>query len=77
MDCEDEWQDRSMAVVHSFAIELKELHDSNPRPQLPVLPRALNHLMTELWDLGFNSPEISQAFNDALTDLPKYSAGER
>lgn len=41
-----------------------------------MLPKAINCLMTELWDKGFSQTEIRQAFNAAVTDMPRYAAGE-
>lgn len=64
-----------MFLVQQFSQALRELHQSNPWPDLPLLPQAMNHLMTELWDRGFSQTEIRQAFNDALADLPRYAAG--
>jgi hypothetical protein len=72
---EDHWQDRSLAVVQQFAEALRELHQSNPWSDVPLLSRAMNHLMTELWDYGFSQTEIREAFNDAVADMPRYAAG--
>ena len=65
-----------MAVVHQIGLALKELHQSNPWPKLPLLPRAMSHLMTELWDHGFSQTEIREAFESAVADMPRYAAGE-
>jgi hypothetical protein len=73
---EDKWQDRSMAAVYQFGVALKDLHRSNPWPDLPLLPGAMNHLMTELWDHGFSQTEIREAFEEAVADMPRYAAGE-
>jgi hypothetical protein len=72
----DQWHDQSMDVVSRFGLALKELNESNPWPHLPLLPRAMNHLMTELWDHGFSQTEIRTAFEEAVTDMPRYVAGE-
>jgi hypothetical protein len=71
----DEWQNRSMDAVHQFGHTLKSLHQTNPWPHLPLLPLAMNHLMTELWDHGFSQTEIRQAFELAVADMPRYAAG--
>lgn len=71
----DLWQAQSMAAVQQFSEAFRELHQSNPWPDMPLLPRAINHLMTELWDHGFNQTEIREAFNDAMADMPRYAAG--
>lgn len=73
---EDEWQGQSLAAVDRFAAALKEPHRTNPWPELPLLPSAINHLMTELWDLGFTQTEIRDAFEEAIADMPRYAAGE-
>jgi hypothetical protein len=73
---EDRWQDQSMTAVYQFGEALRELHRSNPRPDLPLLPRAINHLMTELWDHGFSQSEIRDAFESAVADMPRYAAGD-
>jgi hypothetical protein len=73
---EDRWQDQSLAAVHQFGRSLKALHQANPWPDLPLLPRAMNHLMTELWDQGFSQTEIREAFEEAVADMPRYAAGE-
>lgn len=65
-----------MAAVHELGLALKELHQTNPWPDLPLLPRAMNHLMTELWDQGFSQTEIREAFESAVTGLPRYAAGD-
>ncbi len=64
-----------MALVQQFGEALRELHQGNPWPDLPLLPRAMNHLMTELWDRGFSQTEIREAFNGAVADMPRYAAG--
>ena len=73
---EDRWQDQSMTAVQQFGAALSELYQSNPWPDQPLLPRAMNHLMTELWDRGFSQSEIREAFNDAVADMPRYAAGD-
>ena len=73
---EDEWQLRCSSAVYQFGLQLKELHESNPWPDSPLLPQAINHLKTELWDRGFSQTEIRQAFEGAVADMPRYAAGE-
>jgi len=72
----DEWQSRWLDEVHRLVSTLKELDQSNPWPEQPLLPQAMNYLMTELWDRGFSQTQIRTAFNDAVADMPRYSAGE-
>lgn len=73
---EDEWQDGALAAVHQYAGALRTLHRTNPWENIPVLPQAMCHLMTELWDLGFTQTQIRESFEAALVELPKYTAGE-
>lgn len=68
--------DQSMAAVYQFGVTLRELQSSNPWPDLPLLPRAMNQLMTELWDHGFSQTEIREAFDGAVGALPRYIAGD-
>jgi len=73
---EDQWQNQAMDVVHRFGLALKELHERNPWPDLPLLPGAMNQLMTELWDQGFSQAEIREAFEKTVADMPRYAAGD-
>jgi hypothetical protein len=75
-DAEDAWQARYDAAVHQFGMALQELGDTNPWPDQPVLPKAMNYLMTELWDHYFSQTEIRGAFEEALSDMARYAAGE-
>jgi hypothetical protein len=72
---EDEWQCRSTDAVHQFGLTLRDLHESNPWPEFPLLHGAVNQLMTELWDRGFSQTEIREAFDRAIADMPRYAAG--
>ena len=71
-----EWQTRLYDASYRLAVSLRELHDSNPWPEHPVLEVAINTLATELWDHGFSLTEIRTAFDAAVADLPRYAAGE-
>lgn len=72
----DAWQLRSSDVVWRFGQDLKALHQTNPWPDQPLLPQAINSLMTELWDAGFSQTEIRDAFAAAIADMLRYAAGE-
>ena len=72
----DAWQLRSSDVVRRFGQDLKALYQTNPWPDQPILPQAINSLMTELWDAGFGQTEIRDAFAAAIADMPRYAAGE-
>src|SRR3546814_13073083 len=72
----DQRQEQNMAAVHQFGLVLKTLNHTNHWPDLPLLPRAMNQLMTELWDHGFSQTGIREAFEEAVADMPRYAAGE-
>ena len=72
----DEWQSKLSDVIYRFGVALRELHDTNPWPEQPVLEQAINALATELWDRCFALTEIREAFEAAATDLPRYAAGQ-
>lgn len=72
----DEWQSKLSDVSYRFGVTLRELHDTNPWPEQPVLEQAINALATELWDRCFALTEIREAFEAAAADLPRYAAGQ-
>jgi hypothetical protein len=72
----DEWQTRLYETSYRCSVALRELHNTNPWPDRPVLEQAINTLATELWDQGFSLTEIRQAFETAAADLPRYTAGQ-
>jgi hypothetical protein len=72
----DEWQTRLYDASYRFGVEMRELNDTNPWPDNPVLPQAINTLATELWDQCFSLTEIRAALEDAAADLPRYAAGQ-
>jgi hypothetical protein len=71
----DNWQTALSEASYRYSLALKELHDTNPWPDIPVLANAINTLCNELWDRCFSVTEITSAFEDAAADLPRYSAG--
>jgi hypothetical protein len=72
----DEWQSKWLEAVYQLAATLKEMEQVNPWPDQPLLPQAMNYLMTELWDRGFSQTRIKQAFDSAVADMPRYAAGD-
>jgi hypothetical protein len=72
----DEWQSRLHDASYRLSVALRELKDTNPWPEQPVLGQAINTLATELWDLRFPLTEIREAFEAAALDLPRYAAGQ-
>jgi hypothetical protein len=71
----DDWQSALYEATYRCAQALKQLDETNPWPEIPVLSNAINTLATELWDRCFSVTEITAAFKNAAADLPRYSAG--
>jgi hypothetical protein len=71
----DQWQAALYEASYRFSVALRELNDSNPWPEQPVLGQAINTLATELWDRCFSLTEIKAAFEEAAADLPRYAGG--
>jgi len=72
----DQWQTALYDASYRFSVALRELNDSNPWPEQPVLGQAINTLATELWDRCFSLTEIKTAFEEAAADLPRYAGGQ-
>lgn len=72
----DQWQTELYEASYRFSVALRDLNDSNPWPEQPVLGQAINTLATELWDRCFSMKEIKTAFEEAAADLPRYAAGQ-
>lgn len=72
----DEWQTRLYDASYRFGVAMRELNDTNPWPDNPVLAQAINTLATELWDRCFSLTEIRTALEEAAADLPRYAAGQ-
>jgi hypothetical protein len=72
----DEWQTRLYETSYRFSVALRELNDTNPWPEQPVLGQAINTLATELWDRCFSLTEIKTALEEAAADLPRYASGQ-
>lgn len=76
---EIQWVSQFAAVTCRFAVQCRELHESNPYGEgltAPPLQRIISHLATELWDERFSQSEIITAFKNAIEQLPHYAAGE-
>ncbi|MBS0219682.1 MAG: hypothetical protein JSR91_02975 [Proteobacteria bacterium] len=77
MTAKDEvpWEGQCLDEARAFALRCVALRDSNPygRPPLEVI---MVDLMTELWDRSFSQTEIRMAFEQAISELPQYAAGE-
>jgi aminoglycoside phosphotransferase len=69
------WQAALRVAVNDFAAALRQLHDSNPSSETPVVAEAVNMLATELWDRRFTVTEVTKAFLEAAAGLPGYTDG--
>ncbi len=72
----DQWQTLLYETSYRFASSIKELTLTNPWPEISVLEHAVNAVMTELWDNAFSMTEIRTAFQEAINDMPRYTANE-
>jgi len=72
----DNWQTALYDASYRYSLAVKELHETNPWPDNPVLAQAINTLCTELWDRSFSVTEITSAFREAAADLPRYATGD-
>ena len=71
---EIQWRQQASQAAWALVSKCADLHTSNPNE--PVLDFFINTLMTELWDIGFSQSEIRKAFEGAVADMPRYSAGQ-
>jgi hypothetical protein len=70
------WEGRYTFVTYEFAAKCAELRDSNPAGNVVALDDIMIYLATELWDRGFSQSEIKASFDQAITCLKPYCAGE-
>jgi hypothetical protein len=71
------WEARCFEAARVFGRECADLTKSNPYGvQTDPLGSLINTLMTELWDNGFSQSQIRTAFQAAIRDMPRYTAGE-
>ena len=68
------WEVECYNAASAFGRQCHDLKESNPYDRI-ALDEIINTLMTELWDNGFSQSEIRSAFEQALTDMPRYTAG--
>jgi len=69
------WQGRAIDAAMLFARTCADLSKDVPYPS-SGLEDIINTIMTELWDNGFSQPEIRNAFEKAIADMPRYAAGQ-
>jgi hypothetical protein len=58
-----------MTATSNFALRCAEISTKSGHPADPLR-------LTELWDRNFSQTEIRAAFEDAISDLPRYAAGQ-
>jgi hypothetical protein len=69
------WEAQCSEAAWAFGKQCAELAESNPYNHPSPLNDLINTLMTELWDHNFSQTEIRSAFEEAIRDMPRYSAG--
>jgi len=69
------WESQCSEAAWAFGKRCAELAKSNPYKHPSPLNDLINTLMTELWDHNFSQTEIRSAFEEAIKDMPRYSAG--
>ena len=69
------WEGLCTDAAWAFARQCADLKRNNPY-EFDALENIINTLMTELWDNGFSQSEIRTAFEKAILDMPRYTAGE-
>ncbi|HWE75548.1 MAG TPA: hypothetical protein VG328_20480 [Stellaceae bacterium] len=70
------WEGQCTDAAYEFALRCAVLVTQNPYNVTAPLTDIVNTLMTELWDRNFSQSEIRSAFEAAITDMPRYAAGE-
>jgi hypothetical protein len=69
------WEGQCLEAASAFGLRCDELYSRNPYSEVP-LRSIITTLMTELWDRGFSQSEIRTAFEEAVSDMPRYAAGQ-
>lgn len=72
----DEWNSKNYEAAYVFAAQCARLYLSPPAAEIPLMA-IVNTLVTELWDRNFSQQEITRAFESAISDLPRYAAGQQ
>jgi len=72
-DDQSDWHSITIKAAYEFAKTCREQSKANSGR---VLDLAINTLMTELWDRCYSQTEIRTAFEKAIADMPRYTAGQ-
>jgi len=70
------WEGQCTEAAYEFALRCAVLVTQNPYKVAEPLKGIVNSFMTELWDRNFSQSEIRAAFEDAIKDMARYTAGE-
>jgi hypothetical protein len=70
------WEGQCAEAAYEFALRCAVLATKKPNRVTEPLEHLINTLMTELWDRNFSQSEIQVAFEAAIEDMPRYTAGE-
>jgi len=72
---EEPWDAHSITAASNFALRCAAISTQDGHPGNP-LRHIIVSLMTELWDRNFSQTEIRGAFEEAISDLPRYAQGQ-
>lgn len=70
------WEGQCADAAYEFGLQCAKLVARNPHNVAAPLDFIINCFMTELWDRNFSQSEIRTAFEEAISDMPRYAAGE-
>ncbi|WP_315755061.1 MULTISPECIES: hypothetical protein [unclassified Bradyrhizobium] len=70
------WEGQCTDAAYQFGLQCAKLVAGKPHNVTAPLDFIINCFMTELWDRNFGQSEIRAAFEGAISDLPRYAAGE-
>lgn len=70
------WEQECADSAYEFGLQCAKLVTRNPPHAGAPLDFIINCFMTELWDRNFSQSEIRTAFAEAISDMPRYAAGE-
>ena len=69
------WEGQCADAAYAFALRCAVLTACNPYNEHVPLKSMIGTLMTELWDRNFSQTEIREAFEEAISAIPRYAAG--
>jgi hypothetical protein len=70
------WEGQCAEAAYEFGLQCAKLVAQNPHNVVAPLDFIINSVMTRLWDRNFSQGEIRIAFEKAISDMLRYTAGE-